>query len=103
MWEDEVEATGFHFTQVKQKFGGLRIYTSGKQTESMREALDAAMTRASETCEDCGQIGSLRTEEWLRVQCDECDRRYSRMREERNMRFKKRKAEVAARTSVDEC
>jgi hypothetical protein len=59
------------FTQVKEKFGDLRIYYVGgdrfvEGLVSMTEAI------SHKTCEKCGVPGKLRTERyWLKVLCDE--------------------------------
>ena len=55
--------------QVKEKYGGLRIYT-----DYMHDELDEIITeleRESFTiCEECGEPGQLRTGSWYRTLCD---------------------------------
>ena len=82
----------FNTVQIKEKFGGLRFYfnithvndtvdedgervpANIKASESIynqaREFIREAEDRASATCEDCGEPGTLRTGGWLRNQCD---------------------------------
>ena len=56
--------------QIKEKFGGLRFYCSGGNSET------AAMIRmaeawASKTCEECGDRGKSRSGGWVKTLCDE--------------------------------
>ena len=55
--------------QVKEKFGGLRVYT-----DVMDDGLDTIIRsvgkRSFEVCEDCGQPGALREGGWYRTLCD---------------------------------
>ena|ERR1700686_4797620 len=57
--------------QVKEKFGGLRIYVS---EAGARFALDELETESFTVCEDCGKPGSLATigHCWLVTVCDTC-------------------------------
>lgn len=52
----------FHVDQVKQKFGGLRVYHSGADKDSY-DKIDSLITQAEEkcknTCEDCSTIEDL--------------------------------------------
>ena len=64
--------------QVKEKFGGLRFYHNGIQSDDSFEAGRAAgAIRHAENmsfhvCEECGASAELRTEGWYRTLCDEC-------------------------------
>lgn len=60
--------------QVKEKFGGLRIYFRGGD-EIVEIATDIAELVSSVICERCGCRGKLNEEEgWLRVRCEkQCD------------------------------
>jgi hypothetical protein len=58
-------------TQVKEKFGGLRIYASG-YTEETGRLIAEAENKSFNTCEACGNPGSLRDEGWLYTRCDAC-------------------------------
>ena len=55
--------------QVKEKFGGLRVYT-----DVMHEGLDAVIRstgkKSFSICEDCGASGALREGSWYRTLCD---------------------------------
>jgi hypothetical protein len=55
--------------QVKEKWGGLRIYT-----DVMHDALDRKIEEVSKKsfsiCEQCGDPGALREGSWYRTLCD---------------------------------
>lgn len=58
-------------SQVKEKFGGMRFYTSG--TDDFVEGLiHMAEQWAARTCEYCGMPGKLRGGGWLSTLCDKC-------------------------------
>lgn len=81
-WSDlllELDATlalvspGTHYVQIKEKFGGLRVYTSGMTPDGIK-AMQKADKKAYETCEMCGQPGELRDQRrWVLTLCDSCD------------------------------
>ena len=56
--------------QVKEKFGGLRIYT-----DVLNEELDTVIQKVGydsfTICEECGALGKLRGGGWYRTLCDE--------------------------------
>jgi hypothetical protein len=58
-------------TQVKEKFGTLRIYVS-TNSPAIREMIDEVEAITYEICEDCGAPGRLRGEGWARTLCDKC-------------------------------
>lgn len=62
------------FTQIKEKFGGLRIYTSGSLNMEVYKRLNAAEEEAFKTCERCGDEGRLaRTDSgWQFTTCQLC-------------------------------
>lgn len=62
----------FEVFQVKEKFGGLRFYVEGYNTEIVR-LIGVAESKADETCEYCGAYGELRGEGWMKTLCDQCD------------------------------
>ena len=69
----------FYITQIKEKFGGLRFYTSYhfiKIERYIREAEDECY----KTCEICGQPGKCNRSGWLSTLCDKC-------RNKQNKRF----------------
>lgn len=60
--------------QVKEKFGGLRIYLSF-ETDETDAIIRAAEEEAKVTCEECGsrETARLRGGGWLRTLCDRCE------------------------------
>ncbi len=55
--------------QVKEKFGGLRFYYDGGD-EQIYGMVRMAESWAANTCEECGQPGTMRTGGWIRTLCD---------------------------------
>jgi len=53
-----LEARRYSFTQVKEKFGGLRTYMSDS-TSAMKSAIRSAGRKSDRTCEWCGAPGKL--------------------------------------------
>jgi hypothetical protein len=56
--------------QVKEKYGGLRIYTSPYHDE-FEKVIQELEVRSFTICEDCGKPGALRGGGWYRTLCDE--------------------------------
>lgn len=61
----------FEVLQVKEKFGGLRFYTSGSNDE-IENLIDKAEKLSYKTCEVCGAKGKLRDYGWLKTMCNKC-------------------------------
>mgnify|MGYP003344220814 FL=1 len=57
-------------TQVKEKFGGLRFYYEGGD-DTIDGMVSMAEEWATKTCEDCGNVGTMRRGGWIRTLCDE--------------------------------
>lgn len=57
--------------QVKEKWGGLRIYTSGDGTHPIEDVIREVENESYTICEDCGKAGKLRKGGWYRTLCDE--------------------------------
>ena len=55
--------------QVKEKFGGLRIYTDSHD-EGFAKTISALEEASFTICEVCGQSGELRNLDWARTLCD---------------------------------
>lgn len=65
-------------SQVKEKYGGLRFYTTGT-TPEVEQAIDEAEEECSKTCEDCGKVGELCINGgWYRTLCEECVDTYNK-------------------------
>ena len=58
--------------QIKEKFGGLRIYTGSDSEDAWRVAQEAELLSVR-ICEHCGQPGALITSRsrWVTL-CDDC-------------------------------
>ena len=59
------------FDQIKQKFGGLRIYYSGGD-EHTRGVIDMAEAMSYCICEDCGNKGTPNKGGWITTLCENC-------------------------------
>jgi len=58
--------------QVKEKYGGLRFYTSHLVNDTFDGACSFAERLSYTICEDCGNRGKLRDDiGWYRTLCDE--------------------------------
>lgn len=61
------------FTQIKEKFGTLRLYFDGGD-EYIHSVFSEAETLSETTCESCGsEQGVQRTKGWMRTLCDTCE------------------------------
>ena len=64
----------FRVRQVKEKFGGLRIYCDNDNDE-IDKIVDRMEEEVSTVCEICGAGNAeLRTEGWMVTRCDECQK-----------------------------
>lgn len=69
--QDEVEALAIKVTQIKEKFGGLRFYTTGGN-DRVHGMITMAESMSYKICEVCGQPGNTRNTGWIKVMCDPC-------------------------------
>ena len=85
--------------QIKQKFGGLRIYWEPNKDvhgekedfDKVREIIFEADKKASNTCEWCGKPGSTKgSKNWIRVLCPECRENEEKIKEERMEAYHKK-------------
>lgn len=69
---EELDRMGYVILQVKEKFGGLRIYYACPEHLNW-EGGDAIVTEAErkcwETCEICGEPGKTRNLPWIKTLC----------------------------------
>jgi len=63
--------------QIKEKFGTLRIYTSGVM-DVFTPIIERAEERSSQECEFCGAVGKLRDGPWTKCRCDACETLWER-------------------------
>lgn len=58
--------------QIKEKFGGLRIYIDGLAPQ-YDAIVDAAESVSASVCECCGRSGQRRSSSgWLKTRCEDC-------------------------------
>ena len=58
-------------TQVKEKFGQLRVYI-GEATNEMWQVVHEAERKSAKVCEECGQPGRPTGGGWVRTACTTC-------------------------------
>lgn len=58
------------FSQIKEKYGTLRVYTN-YANDFAEGVIDMACSMSSITCEQCGMPGKMRGAFWYYVSCDE--------------------------------
>ena len=59
------------YTQIKEKFGTLRVYTN--MTDSFCDGVIAmAESMSAITCEQCGLPGKARNDGWIVTLCEKC-------------------------------
>jgi hypothetical protein len=62
----------FYFLQVKEKFGGLRLYSTGGNLE-IGKLIQQAEDESYKTCEECGTKKDVLSEgSWIRTLCSSC-------------------------------
>ena len=77
---NQVGHEGFKVLQIKEKFGGLRIYTSYTD-DRIDSIIDAAEQEARKTCEDCGSRIDVSLgyrspgKYWVATLCKSCRRK----------------------------
>ena len=78
--KEGVDFSEFSVSQIKEKFGGLRIYTGSLDVDvadQVCEIIDDAETESCRTCEWCGKLGKARNGGWIKTLCEECYKRVS--------------------------
>lgn len=58
--------------QVKEKFGGLRFYTSNS-TREYQQLIRYVESLCDMLCENCGKMGHRTKGGWIKTLCDDCD------------------------------
>lgn len=69
--ENNEKLLDFKFDQIKEKFGGLRVYYSGGD-DYVRGLVDLAETMSYRICENCGNKGYANKNGWILTLCDSC-------------------------------
>ena len=74
---DEQPYTKIVFAQIKEKFGGIRIYYDGGDHQTVRNLVREAENLADITCESCGTTEFVKKQNnrgWIHTSCDNCKR-----------------------------
>jgi hypothetical protein len=66
------EINDFHFMEVKEKFGELRVYASGIRDSRISELISEAELASGTICEHCGRPGKINSGGWLSCMCNVC-------------------------------
>ena len=69
--EKPVEYYPVKFDQIKEKFGGLRVYFSGGD-DYVEGLVGMAECWSFKTCETCGERGEPTKGGWIMTLCDNC-------------------------------
>lgn len=59
------------FDQIKEKYGGLRVYYSGGN-DYIRGIVSMAEEYSYKVCEKCGNAGKVNKGGWITTLCDSC-------------------------------
>lgn len=71
---EAIVAAGGDIVQVKEKFGGLRIYVHDGDRDKIDAIVEAAEKQADRTCEKCGKPGKIvNLKGWLKNACEDHD------------------------------
>ena len=70
---EEIRLCGEHvyLRQVKEKFGGLRVYIDGP--DKADDIVEKYSSMSYKICEICGEEGKLRSDGWYITLCDQHD------------------------------
>ena len=66
---DLANKKGIHITQIKEKFGTLRVYTDTIDRE-LDELIQVMEEKSEYVCEVCGDVGKIRSGGWIKTLCD---------------------------------
>lgn len=69
--KEPVEYRPVKFDQIKEKFGGLRVYFSGGD-DYVDGLVGMAESWSYRTCENCGERGKANDGGWIVTLCDKC-------------------------------
>ncbi len=69
--EPDLEYIPVKFDQIKEKYGGLRVYYSGGD-DYVRGVVSMAEEYSYKVCEKCGNAGKVNKGGWITTLCDSC-------------------------------
>jgi len=73
---------GLRAFQIKQKFGGLRIYLEHTDEQAVYDRIDQAEALAAMTCEQCGSPTTKNSGQFSLTLCPSCLRKRREVRHE---------------------
>lgn len=56
--------------QIKEKFGGLRVYFNRVESEEIRNLVSSAEARSFSICDQCGEPGKPSKGGWVSTRCE---------------------------------
>ncbi|QGT82820.1 hypothetical protein [Pseudomonas coronafaciens] len=70
---EEQQIPQVEFSQIKEKFGELRVYYS-RGDQRVEELINGAEIASKITCENCGNIGEVQRTRygWIKTLCADC-------------------------------
>ena len=71
----EKRASNLELTQIKEKFGELRVYSDGGD-DMVDNIIRKYEVLSRITCMGCGNPGMMRKTGWMRCHCDICEDKY---------------------------
>lgn len=76
---EKADEEGAEIFQVKEKFGGLRIYIKDhdEMSDELENMIAEAESKSLKTCEECGGSGSLvGVGGWIKTLCPSCHHKF---------------------------
>jgi len=74
---EDRDKIGLEITQIKEKWGGLRVYIN-VGTDEIWDLIDEYERKSFTICEQCGKSGILRINHgWFTTLCDKCQKKMS--------------------------
>ena len=62
----------FQFSQIKEKYGSLRLYCYGYESERTRDVISKYEELSAYICGHCGKPARYITEDWIYPLCEDC-------------------------------
>ena len=76
-YNEEHPGSEITITQIKEKYGELRVYVD-HGTDELYDLIDDATEKSCWICEECGKPGETKeVHGWLYTRCDECLKKLS--------------------------
>jgi hypothetical protein len=76
---DKFNAPQVQFSQIKEKFGELRIYTDSNDSNVQKAQMDFAEDLSNKICENCGQMGATKTKTgYVKTLCEKCKKEFEK-------------------------